>query len=142
MRIPSIILVCLFSASTATLAQSGKELDTEASQAYSQQQWDKSEQLYGKLTQADPSNARDWYRYAVSARADQHYDAALHAFDEAKQKGQGKGLPAFLVDYDIAATQAAMGHADQAFAVLKSATAAGYAQPDKLEADAAWNPLR
>ena len=141
MRILSITLACLLSASTA-FAQSGKDLDTQASEAYSHQQWDKSEQLYSKLAQADPANARYWYRYGVSARAGQHYEAALHAFDEAKEKGQGKGLPAFVVDYDIASTQAALGHTDQAFAALKSATSAGYAQPGKLEADAAWNPLR
>jgi len=144
MRSSSIFLLCLLSASTAAHPQapSNKSADSEASQAYSQQQWDKSEQLYGELTQAQPSNARYWYRYAVSARADKHYDVALHAFSEAKQNGQGKGLPAFLVDYDIATTQASLGHTDDAFAALKSATDAGYAQPAQLESDAAWNSLR
>src|SRR5271170_2212827 len=142
MRNPSILLLCLLSATTNTSAQSGKDLDTEASQAYSQQQWPRSEQLYGDLTQTQPANARYWYRYAVSARADKHYDVALHAFGEAKKNGQGKGLPALLVDYEIAATQAAMGHADDAFTALKSATAAGYAQPDQLESDIVWTSLR
>jgi hypothetical protein len=143
MRSPSILSLCVL-CSSIVLAQApaGKSIDDEAAQAYSQQQWDKSEQLYGALTQSQPENARFWYRYAVSARADKHYDVALHAFNQAKQYGQGKGLPSFVVDYDIATTQAALGHTDEAFAALKSATAAGYAQPDKLENDAAWNSLR
>ena len=123
MRYLSTFVLCVICISTAALAQnpSGKNADAEAAQAYSLQQWDRAEHLYSELTQTQPANARYWYRYAVSARADKHYDIALKAFDEAKKNGQGKGLPAFLVDYEVAATQAAMGHPDDAFTALKSA---------------------
>jgi hypothetical protein len=143
MRSLSIFALCVLCASTVALAQDdGKSLDAEASQAYTQHEWEKSEQLYGQLAQAHPDDAHFWYRYAVSAQADQHYEAALHGFTEAKRAGQGKGLSSSLVDFDIASTQAAMGHADQAFAALKSSAAAGYNQPDRLENDAAWNSTR
>jgi tetratricopeptide (TPR) repeat protein len=143
MRSFSILVLSVLCASTAALAQDpGKSIDKEAAQAYGQHEWQKSEQLYGGLAQAHPDDAHFWYRYAVSAQADKHYEAALHAFTEAKRTGQGKGLPSSLVDYDIASTQAAMGHADEALASLKSAAAAGYNQPDKLENEAAWNSSR
>ncbi len=143
MRGVSIFVLSLLSASIAGLAQDpGKSIDAEAAQAYGQHEWEKSEQLYGRLAQAHPDDAHFWYRYAVSAQADKHYEVALRAFTEAKRTGQGKGLPASLVDYDLASTQAAMGHADEAFAALKSSAAAGYNQPDKLENDAAWNASR
>jgi tetratricopeptide (TPR) repeat protein len=141
MRTLSILALFVLSAWTLALAQDpGKSIDAEASQAYSQHEWEKSEQLYGQLAQTHPDDAHFWYRYAVSAQADKHYEAALHAFTEAKRTG--KGLPATLIDYDIASTQAAMGHTDEAFASLKSAAAAGYAQPDQLESNVAWNSLR
>jgi hypothetical protein len=118
------------------------DLETQASIAYSHQQWDKAEPLYAELAHAHPDNAHLWYRYAMSARSDHHYDVALQAFGEAKRTGTGKGLPAFVVDYDIATVQAAMGHANEAFATLKSAATGGFAQPDRLEKDMAWNGLR
>jgi tetratricopeptide (TPR) repeat protein len=144
MKCISIFASYLLCASIVSSAQAPATpaIDSEASQAYSQQQWDKSEQLYGQLAQSHPGDAHFWYRLGVSARAEKHYEAAVHAFTEARQTGQGKGLPLFLVNYDIASTQAAMGHADLALAALKSATAAGYAQPEQLEADAAWSAVR
>jgi hypothetical protein len=140
----SILFSCLLIASTAGVTQVSPDskLDAEASQAYAGQQWGKSEELYRRLVQSQPTNARYWYRFAFSARADKHYDIALHAFGEAKRIGQGKGLPLSLIEYDIATTQAALGHADEAFVALKSAADAGYAQPGQLEGEAAWNSLR
>ncbi len=92
MRSPFVFSLCVL-CSSILLAQApaGKSIDDEAAQAYSQQQWDKSEQLYDALAQSQPENARFWYRYAVSARADKHYEVALHAFNQAKQYGQGQG---------------------------------------------------
>ena len=143
MRKTFLLACCLLYTSIASLAQApaAPAVDAEAAQAYSQQQWQKSEQLYSQLAQAHPGDAHFWYRYGVSARAEKHYEAALHAFTEAKRTGQGNGLPLFLVNYDIASTQAALGHTDEAFAALKSATAAGYAQPAQLEGDALWDAL-
>jgi len=116
-------------------------IDDQASQAYAHQQWDKSEQLYAELTKSNPDNARYWYRYAVSAQATKHYPVALEAFAEAKKRA-GNGLPAFFVDYSISSVQAAMGHADEAFATLTSAANEGFAQPEKLESDPEWSALR
>ena len=55
MRSPSILSLCVL-CSSIVLAQApaGKATDDEAAQAYSQQQWDKSEQLYGALAQSQP----------------------------------------------------------------------------------------
>jgi hypothetical protein len=117
-------------------------IDSEAAQAYSQHQWDKAEHLYQALAQSHPDDAHFWYRYAVSAQWDKHYEGALRGYAEAKRAGKGKGLPASLVDYNLATVRAAMGHADEAFADLKSAAAGGFSQPEKLEGDSEWNSLR
>ena len=65
---------------------------------------------------------------AVSARHDKHYDVALDAMQKAKTLGASKGLPAFLADYELAATYAAMGDSDRALASLKSSADGGFSQ--------------
>ena len=133
----TLILCSAFAASAEQTT-----IESDAATAYSQQDWTKAEPLYAQLTQSSADNARFWFRYATAARANGHYDIALQAFEQAKSKGQGKGLPPFLVDYEIAATYAAKGDDSKAFASLDASVKAGYSQPANLESNAAWKSLR
>lgn len=143
-RTTAVFCSLILSAALTAAAQqpSPSAVETNAETAYSQQQWSKAEPLYAQLAEANPDNARFWFRYATAARANGHYDIALRGFEQAKAKGAGKGLPAFIVDYEIATIYAAQGDSQKAFDTLKSSTDGGFSQPDKLESDTAWNALR
>ena len=141
LRAAVIVSALLLSSALAASAEQ-TTIEADAATAYGQHDWTKAEPLYEQLTQSNAGNAPFWYRYATAARANGHYDIALRAFEQAKTKGQGKGLPPFIVDYEIASTYAARGNAQQAFASLTSSVKGGYAQPNNLESDAAWKSLR
>jgi tetratricopeptide (TPR) repeat protein len=135
-------LCTLIFASAVTVLAEQPASPADADAAYSHQQWQKAEALYAALVQSDPDNGRYWYRLGTSARANKHYDAALKAFEQAKAKGAGKGLPVYISDYEIASTYAAKGDAQQAFDALKASADAGYSQPKSLEDNAEWSSLR
>jgi hypothetical protein len=113
-----------------------------ADKAYTTQNWIDAERQYSSLAQQNPENVRFWYRLAISARHDKHYDVALDAMQKAKTLGANKGLPAFVADYELAATYAAMGDSDRALASLKSSANGGFSQPDRLANEGEWNSLR
>ena len=113
-----------------------------ADKVYTAQNWSEAESQYSALTQHYPENARFWYRLGVSARNDKHYDAALEAMQKAKSLGAGRGLPAFIADYEIAVIFAGRGDAGRALESLKSSADGGFSQPDRLTNDAEWNALR
>jgi len=123
------------------LGQAPASADT-ADKAYTSQNWPDAEQQYSELTKQQPENARYWYRLGVSARGDKHFDAALQAMQKAKALGAGRGLPAFLADYEIATTYAAMGESAHALETLKSSANAGFMMLSRLQNDAEWNSLR
>src|SRR3954471_24304264 len=77
-----------------------------ADKAYTAQNWSDAEKQYTELTKQQPDNARFWYRLGVAARSDKHFDASLQALQKARTLGVGRGLPAFLADYEIATTYA------------------------------------
>lgn len=146
MQIAVLLAIHLLSRSlqpqVAAAASSSVSADAAADKAYSQQQWSLAESQYQQLTSQDPDNARYWYRLGVSARAGLHYALALQAFQQAKVHGTGKGLPAFLADYELASTYAASGDAPRALAALKASADGGFSQPTRLEKDVEWNSLR
>lgn len=116
--------------------------DSQADAAYTQHDWATAEKLYASLTKAKPENARYWYRLAVCERANKRYTAALEAFRKAGELGAQKGLPKFLVDYELSSTYAAMGDAANAFKLLKDSADGGFVQVSRIENDAEWNALR
>ena len=116
--------------------------ESTADAAYQAQKWTEAEQAYAALTKQSPDNARFWYRYAVSARADKHYDVALEAMQKAKSLGSGHGLPPFVADYEIATIYAGMGDRSHALQTLKAAADGGYFQSSRLNNDTEWNSLR
>ena len=122
-------------------AQAAPDPDA-ADKVYNTHDWQAAETLYAALTAQKPENARFWYRLGVSARSNKHFKVALEALQKAREAGAGKGLPAFIVDYEIATTYAAEGENAQALKLLKSSADAGYMQPDRLANDAEWNAFR
>ena len=113
-----------------------------ADKAYSSQKWAEAEQQYAGLAKQQPENARFWYRLGVSARANKHYDVSLEALQKAKSLGAGRGLPAFLADYEIATTYAGMGDSAYALETLKSSANSGFMMPSRLQNDLEWNSFR
>lgn len=133
--------VRLFVLPFSTFAQSAASPEA-ADSAYTSQKWSEAELQYSALTKQQPDNARFWYRLGISARAEKHFDIALEAIQKAKALGVGRGLPAPLVDYELATTYAAMGDNKQALDTLKASAHGGFMLAARLQSDAEWNALR
>jgi tetratricopeptide (TPR) repeat protein len=134
-----VLILNLAAAQVAPAASVGGD---EAASAYAGKDWPRAESLYSALARQDPANPRYWYRLAVSERGNRHYDAALESFEKARTLGASKGLPGWLVDYELASTYAAMGNSPRALQALKTSADGGFSQPARLDGDAEWNALR
>ena len=93
-----------------------------------------------RALEADPDNARFWYRLGVSQRGAGHFQPALESLEKARTLGAAKGLPGYLVDYEVGTTYAAMGDSGRAIKALKDAAGRGLLQVDRVQNDAEWNP--
>jgi tetratricopeptide (TPR) repeat protein len=113
-----------------------------ADAAYTAHNWTVAENLYLSLAKENPDNARYWYRLGVSQRGAGHFQAALASLEKARMLGAAKALPGYIVDYEVGATYAAMGDSGRAIKALKDAADGGFFQPDRVQNDAEWNPLR
>jgi hypothetical protein len=145
MRLPFAVLSVCAMIALACPGNSQAPTDTAisaAEKAYTAQNWTEAESQYSALTRQQPENARYWYRLSIAARGNRHYELALAAMQKAKVLGAGRGLPAFLADYEIATTYAGMGDSAHALESLKSSANAGFLMPLRLENDAEWNSLR
>jgi len=125
----------------ATLGQAAASPEA-ADKAYTAKNWAEAESQYSALVKQQPENARFWYRLGVSERGDKHFDASLESLQRARSLGAGRGLPAFIADYEIATTYAAMGDSAHALETLKSSANAGFMNASRLEGDVEWNALR
>lgn len=137
-----IIALCLISAVSSAAVLGQAPASSDADKAYTSQNWVEAERQYAELTKQQPDNARFWYRLGVSARGDKHFDTALEAMQKARTLGAGRGLPAFLADYEIATTYAGMGDSAHALETLKASANAGFMMPSRLQGDAEWTSLR
>lgn len=135
------VLCLLYGSPSAAPAQDNADL-AAADEAYTAKQWPRAEELYAALTQQSPDTARFWFRLGVAQRGNQHFDAALQSFDRAGRLGAGKGLPAFVVDYEVAQTLAGRGDQNSALEKLKAAADGGFFQTDRLASDREWEALR
>ncbi len=133
------LLPGVLSAQTVRIAGTA---ESKADAAYTGHDWSLAENAYSSLIKEEPSNARYWYRLGVSERANKHYLPALESFGKARVFGAAKGLPDFLVDYEIACTYAAMGNSIEAFGTLKKSADGGFSLSSRLEGDAEWNSFR
>lgn len=141
MRVISAFALVLAFLPIAVVGQSDVSADA-ADKAYTSKNWPDATRLYSELTKQQPENARYWYRLGVSTRGDKHFDASLEALKKAKALGAGRGLPAFMADYEIATTYAAMDDSQHALAALKASADAGFMLPSRLQDDTEWNSLR
>lgn len=130
-----LVSVCLLLITLPlTASQPPDALDTVAAtadSAYKAKDWAKATPLYEQLTQAKPETARNWYRLGVCRQETGKREEALDAF----QKASDKGVPAFVVAYNMAEVYAAMGQSSQALAKLGEAVRQGYSQPDQMKSD-------
>jgi tetratricopeptide (TPR) repeat protein len=138
----SIIAIALLSGSRSPAAAQDNGDFAAAEQAYNARQWPRAEDLYTALTRKSPESARLWFRLGVAQRGNRHFDAALQSFERARTLGTGKGLPSFVVDYEVAQTLAGRGDQDKALEQLKAAADGGFFQPDRLANDPEWAALR
>jgi len=140
------LLAICFSAAVSLTSIACVQVSTDvaslADQAYTEKNWSEAESKYSALTAQQSDNARYWYRLGVSARGNKHYAVALEALQKARTLGAGRGLPAFLADYEIATTYAGMGDSVRALETLKASTQAGFRMPSRLHDDTEWNSLR
>ena len=125
-------------------AAAADSTESKANAAYTSRDWATAENLYETLTEQNPKMPRLWYRLAVSARGDRHFDAAIGAFMKSRElaAGQPGALPPFLFDYELAESYAGKEDAGHALELLKSAANGGFAQMDRLQGDAEWSALR
>jgi tetratricopeptide (TPR) repeat protein len=140
------IIVCMFALVALAASAQAPSLEdpavATADKAYTSQNWTDAESQYSALTKQQPNNARFWYRLGVSARGNKHYDVALEALQKAKTLGAGRGLPAWLSDYEIATTYAGKGDTTEALSILKTSVNGGFMQAGRMENDAEWNAVR
>lgn len=130
------LFVVMFAALLALAAP--KDTDALAEAAYQQKNWPEAARLYAVLTQQQPQNVLNLYRLGVAEQSQGRYEAAAAAFKQAR----GKGIPAQIIDYNIACAYAGMNHHEEAMAELEDAVAKGYSQPDQLANDADLAGLR
>ncbi|HEY2471822.1 MAG TPA: hypothetical protein VGI45_28810 [Terracidiphilus sp.] len=138
----AVIFLSALVATTSWAQPAASGPEAAADQAYSSKNWSVAESDYSALVKQQPENARFWYRLGVSAREDKHFNVALEAMQKAKAMGAGKGLPAFVADYEIAVTYAGLEDTTHALQTLKASADGGFFQPDRLKSDAEWNSLR
>jgi hypothetical protein len=139
---PALLSTLLLGLSWAQTVPPVETAESKAEAVYTDHNWSLAESSYSSLTKQEPSNARFWYRLGVSERGNKHYLPALKSFENARTFGTGKGLPGFIVDYEIASTYAAMDNSAKAFEALKKSADAGFSLSGRLEGDAEWTAFR
>jgi tetratricopeptide (TPR) repeat protein len=140
--VSSVLLATLSPGLIAAQAPPADSAEAAADAAYTSHDWARAEDLYSGVVTKSPESARFWFRLGTAQRGNRHFDAALASFAKAKELGASKGLPGYVVDYEVAATQAAAGDRKKALEALKTSADAGYSQTGRIENDAEWSGLR
>lgn len=103
----------------------------EAAALYRAQEWEKAAAAYQLIVEREPTNALAWFHLGTSQHNLKHYAQAVAAFEQAEKNGF---FPQFIA-YSLAASYAQMNQKEKAFEWLQKAVAAGFANPQNLEAD-------
>ncbi len=140
--LPFVAAVLIAVGQTAAQSPAGNDLAQQADAAFQAHRWAEAEVAYTKLAEEGPKSARVEYRLGIAARGTGHYEVALTAFDNAEKLAPPGALPSFVLDYERAATRAAMGDKERALALLKQAADAGYLQTQRIDNDVEWTSLR
>ena len=125
-------------AAMAQQTAGGDAAAAAADAAYVAKDWSKAAALYQQLTASEPNVPRYWYREAVALQSLGKHEQALAAFAKALEVG----VPAQVVQYNVACVHASMGQKDEAFRELADAVKQGFNQPEQMENDADLAPLR
>ena len=113
-----------------------------ADAAYNAHNWAVAENLYSSLTKESPDNARFWYRLGVSQRGAVVLRPGVGVLRKSQNPGAAKGLPGYMVDYEVGTTYAAMGDSSRAIKALKDAAEGGFLSGGSRAERCRWNPLR
>lgn|SRR5882724_310085 len=100
----------------------------DANASYEAKDWPRAEQLYQRITGAEPTNGRAWYRLGISQRELGQNEQAVQAFDKALENG----APPFLTEYQMALSYASLSNKEKAFDYLQRAAQHGFSDPDQL----------
>ena len=68
-------------------AQTQSTLPADANVVYQAKDWAKAQTLYESLTQSEPGNARNWFRFGVALKGTGKHQQALDAFQKSKALG-------------------------------------------------------
>lgn len=119
-------------------AADSKKLRQEANAAVQAGDFDAAAAAFRKLTEANPKDAQAWHMLGYSLHAKGKLDEALAVHLKAAEFPQTAGV----ATYNAACVYALKGKADEAFAWLDKAVAAGFADLDQLQGDADFDSIR
>ena len=137
--IPAIVFCALaLWAAQAALGQDEPPTQAAANDAYQARDWQKSENAYRAIVEADPDNGSAWYRLAVSLRQLGRYGEVGPAL----AKAEAAGVPPTYVEYERAKASIQAGDQEAAMSSLEAAVAAGFGNHQALEGDAEFEAIR
>ena len=126
------LLCCAALAASAATTPTPAVSHAQADTAYARKDWPAAARGYKSVTQAEPANARAWFRLGVAYGSQGRWDKAIVAYRTAD--GFGRIPPAFS-RYNLACAFARAGLVDSSVARLQSLVAAGYTQVDQMQND-------
>lgn len=132
-------LILLLAALAPAVAQNDNQTDLikQADALYQAQDWAKSAAAYERVTKADPSNGRAWFRLGASLHHIGRYDEAVVAY----RKSPGLAGNSIAM-YNLACSYAKLNKKDEAIEWLNKAIKAGFPQPAQLRTDTDLDSLR
>lgn len=110
----------------------------EAQKLIEAQDWSGAVKALEAITGAEPSNSRAWFLLGYSRHGLGDYEPAIAAYRTAGTNPQVRPLAL----YNIACARARQGKADEAFAELDLAIAAGFANGGQLASDSDFEAIR
>lgn len=143
MRSPMFRALLTAALSTFLVAQEPATIDTkklreQANAAVQAGDFGAAAAAFKKLTEANPKDAQAWHMLGYSLHADHKLDEALVVHQKAAEFPQTAGV----ATYNIACVYALKGKADEAFAWLDKAVAAGFGDLEQLQGDADFDSIR
>ena len=140
MGIVFLMLLLTIMGVVAARAQEAASADVaaKANAAYTAKNWTEAARLYEQLANAEPGNARYWYRLGVSAQSGGRLEKALESYERALATKQAPPV----VEYNLACVHAAMKRTEKAFEHLTEAVKQGFSQPEKMKAEPELAALR
>lgn len=126
---PVILLILALGAAPA--ARAGAPSKDDAAKLLHEGDYADAAKAYRKWTRAHPDDAEAWFALGSALHRQEKFADAVEAYDKAIDAGFYKSV----AEYDTACAYARMGRADDAFAHLKAAAAAGFADVAHMKSD-------